>query len=166
MGLFGDSMGRRGRHEGLWTVLVPAHHGQAEGEVGWKCLASADLFSPMLSSTFATILVVPTTFCTSDTSWSNSFQRQHIFPGRVAFQSGMALSAQAGTTLPWRVCIPLILHRPRCGGHSSGHWLGGHPVICSVGCTGPQRTILPLGFAPTLAFSVGGHSFWASDALS
>lgn len=28
MGLFGGSMGRRHRHEGLQTMPVPAHHGQ------------------------------------------------------------------------------------------------------------------------------------------
>lgn len=129
---------------------------QVEGVVGWKRLASAELFSPMLSSTFATIPVVPTTFCTSNTSWSNSLQRQHIFPVGVAFPSNTASSAQAGTTLPRRVCIPLILHRPRCGSCSGGHWLGSHPMICSAGCTGPRRTILPPALPPRWHFRWAG----------
>lgn len=66
----------------------------------------------MLSSTFATIPVVPTAFCISNTIWSNTLQRQHVFPVGVAFQSDTVSSARAGTTLPWQVYTSQILHQP------------------------------------------------------
>lgn len=169
MGLFGDGMGWRRRHKGVQMVLVAAHHGQElasglrmRGAGSAEHLSSAELFPSMPSSTFATIPVVPTMFCTSNISWSNSLQCQQIFLARVAFQSHTALSAQAGLTLPRWACIPLILHWPRCGGCSGGHWPGSHPVIHSAGGMGSGS--FP-GFAPTLTISAGERSFRASGAL-
>lgn len=130
--------------------------------MGWKRFASAELlFSPMLSSMFATTPVVPTTFCTSNTSWSNSLQRQHIFPVGVALQSDTASSAQAGMTLPQWVCIPLILHRPRCGSCSGGRWLGGQPLIFNAGCTGP-----PTHLPPPRTGIFGGQAFVPGERCS
>lgn len=85
-------------------------------------LASAELFSFMLSSMFATISAVPTTLCTSNIIWSNTLQYQHVlFPVGVAFQSDTASSAQAGTTLPRQVYISQILHWLWCSHCSGGH---------------------------------------------
>lgn len=128
----------------------------------WKHLASSELFSPMLSSTFSTIPVVPTTFYTSNTTWSNSLQRQHILPIRVAFQSDTALSAQPAMTLPQWVCIPLILHQPRCGSCWGGHWLSGHSDL-QCWLQGPPVHRPPPSFVPVLAFSVPGK--WCSPLI-
>lgn len=117
-------------------------------QAGWgQHLASAELFSSMLSSTFATIPVVPTAFCISNTIWSNTLQRQHVFPVGVAFQSDTVSSARAGTTLPWQVYTSQILHQP---------WslMGQSPPDLQCWLQDPNA-LSPTSFTPTVAFLVG-----------